>query len=81
MSIFFNKDNRKCNIYSHRPDFCKIKNLVKLFNIATDEFDNFAIKCCKEHIKDIYGSQSKEMNNFIRIIKENSCYNESIGNH
>ncbi len=73
---FYDKHTRICKIYFKRPSFCNVKSLVKLFKITTEEFDEFAIKCCKQHIKHIYGGRSKEMKRFVRNINHNSCYNE-----
>ncbi len=72
---FYDKSRRKCSIYNERPSFCNVRNLVKLFNISKDDFDKFAIKCCKQHIKHIYGGRSMEMKRFIRGIGQNTCYN------
>ncbi len=74
--LFYNKQRRKCNIYSTRPYFCNIKSLIKLFDKSPTEFDMFAIKCCKQHIKDIYGSRSNEMKRFIKSIRRKHCYND-----
>ncbi len=73
---FYNKNTRNCKIYSSRPSFCNVKNLVKMFNIDIEQFDEYAIKCCKQHIKHIYGPRSKEMKRFVKNIKHNSCYNK-----
>jgi hypothetical protein len=35
-----------------------------MFGIASDELDDFAIDCCQEHIADIYGDGSAEMERF-----------------
>ena len=76
--IFYNKLSKKCNIYNYRPSFCNVRNLIKLYNLTSIEFDQFAIKCCKQHIKHIYGSRSIEMKRFVRGTSHNSCYNEEI---
>ena len=76
--IFYNKWSRKCNVYEQRPTFCNVKNLIKLFNLSSAEFDKFAIKCCKQHIKHIYGSRSLEMKRFVRLTSHNTCYDEKI---
>ena len=42
------------------------------------DFDNFAIKCCKQHIKHIYGGRSKEWKRLVRNINQKSldAYNK-----
>ena len=65
----FDKSNKKCKIYESRPYFCNVKNLSKLFLINPNHIDEFAIKCCKQQIQDIYGPRSKVMKRFKRSIK------------
>ena len=75
---FYNKLTRKCNIYKERPSFCNVKNLLNIFNITSISFDKFAIQCCKQHIKNIYGPRSLEMKRFVRLISQKTCYNKKV---
>ena len=67
--VYYDKLNRKCNIYKKRPSFCRVSNISKTFKIKSIESNNFAIKCCKQNIKEIYGGRSKVMKNFNKNIK------------
>ena len=64
--INFNQATRKCQIYEQRPRFCRVhpENFQQMFGIELEEFTEFAIDCCHEHIEDIYGANSKEMLHF-----------------
>ncbi len=61
---FYDKSRRICTIYHTRPEFCKVKNLTSIFNLPKGNFDQFAIECCKQQIRHIYGGRSKEMKRF-----------------
>ena len=61
---YYDKPNKKCNIYEDRPLFCKVSQLSTIFNIPIQQANDFAIKCCKQHIKYIYGPKSKVMKRF-----------------
>jgi hypothetical protein len=39
-----------------------------MFGITADELDDFAIDCCQEHIADIYGEPSPEMERFNQAV-------------
>ena len=66
---YFDKSNKKCKVYEARPNFCNVKYLSKLFFINQQNIDEFAIKCCKQQIKHIYGTRSKTMKRFTRSIR------------
>ncbi|WP_269622909.1 YkgJ family cysteine cluster protein [Prochlorococcus marinus] len=61
---FYNKSTKACRIYKDRPDFCHVSNLTKLFNIKSKDINQFAITCCKQQIRHIYGGRSKVMKTF-----------------
>ena len=61
---YYNKENRKCTIYNERPDFCNVANMSRIFDISDYNLDNFAINCCKQHIRHVYGGRSKVMRKF-----------------
>jgi len=80
--VNYNKHSRKCMIYENRPYFCKVSNLRDIFKLKENEADLFAIECCRDHIKSIYGSTSSEIDRFeltIRIpkTKQNKTANSS----
>lgn len=65
----FDTGGRRCRIYSDRPDFCRVSNLVRLFapgepGSATGEA--FAIDCCTQQIRSEYGGRGKVMKRFLR---------------
>ncbi len=65
----YNKVRKTCNIYEERPDFCHVKSIIKIYNVKDELFNAFAIKCCQQQIKSIYGSRSKVLKRFNRQIK------------
>jgi Fe-S-cluster containining protein len=64
--IHYNKENRSCRIYEDRPEFCRVTaaTFEAMFDIAREDLSDFAIECCQEHIQDIYGENSPEMQRF-----------------
>ncbi len=55
--INFNHTSRQCQVYSARPDFCRVSptNFEQMFGINSQDFHEFAVACCQEHIGDLYG--------------------------
>ena len=66
--VNYNKHSRTCMIYENRPDFCKVCNISKIFKLKEQESEIFAIECCRDHIKSIYGRTSSEMYRFEQAI-------------
>ncbi len=64
--IHFDTGSRRCKIYEERPDFCKVSKLAHLFNVAEKNKNQFAIQCCRQQIRSIYGGKSLEMRTFQR---------------
>jgi Fe-S-cluster containining protein len=66
----YDKDSRTCRIYEQRPDFCRVTahTFEAMFGIAGDDLNEFAIDCCHEHIEDIYGAHSPEMQRFDQAV-------------
>jgi len=64
--IHFNHQTRECSIYADRPRFCRVRADVfqDLYGIEPEELNPFAIACCQEHIEDVYGDHSPEMDHF-----------------
>ena len=69
--INFNKESKICNIYSDRPNFCRVdkSKFMKMYDIEDYEFGDFCSFCCREHITDVYGEESKEMQRYEDVIK------------
>jgi len=64
--IHFDHRSRLCRIYSDRPRFCRVESEIfqDMYGIEAEELNEFAIDCCHEHIEDIYGANSPEMQHF-----------------
>ena len=63
------KLTKRCLIYENRPDFCRVKSMKTLFKVSNEKANEFAIKCCKSHIKSIYGGRSTVMKRFLQNLK------------
>lgn len=65
--INYDQEQRKCTIYDDRPRFCRVKPDIfqEMFDIALEEFEEFAIDCCHQQIEAIYGEESAEMERYI----------------
>ena len=64
--IHYDSGGRRCRIYEERPSFCRVSQLGTLFSIPEGTFDEFAVQCCREQIRDRYGGRSKVMRRFNR---------------
>ncbi len=64
--VYFDQAQRHCRIYDSRPDFCvvSLSAFEERYGIPAAEFDEFAIDCCEEHIRDRYGDTSPELARF-----------------
>lgn len=64
--IHFEKSTRKCSIYADRPYFCRVEPAIfeTLYGIEKKKFNKEACSCCIDTIKAVYGSSSKELENF-----------------
>ncbi len=67
----YDQNKHICLIYSSRPDFCRVNCFGKLFNVSEDDFDTFAINCCKQQIRSVYGGKSKVMKAFKKKVLKN----------
>ncbi len=65
----FDRGGRRCRIYDHRPDFCRVSALPDLFHVDSEDFDAFAIGCCRDHIRSVHGGRSLELRRFERLIR------------
>ena len=61
---YLDKKNMKCTVYEDRPHFCRVNNFSKNFKEYYKTGDEFLIRCCKQHISEIYGKKSLQMNKF-----------------
>ncbi len=66
----FDTGGRRCRIYSDRPDFCRVENLMRLFGAAGEEADALAIRCCTQQIRSEWGGRGRVMKRFLRAIRQ-----------
>lgn len=66
----FDHQSKKCRIYEDRPRFCRVKPDIfeQMYQVAPEDFHEFAIDCCHQHISDLYGEDSQEMKNYDRQV-------------
>ncbi len=66
----FDFTERNCSIYEERPRFCRVEPDVfhDLYDVDEADLDEFAIDCCIDQIGDIYGTESKEIEAFMRSV-------------
>ncbi len=62
----YDTNSHKCKIYADRPDFCRVSEITNIFNVEATNANCFAIACCKQQIKAIYGGRSKVYRKFVR---------------
>ena len=65
--IHYDSGGRRCRIYDDRPRFCRVSCMDQLFNIEPDQLDAFAIDCCQQQIRSVYGGRSRELRRFNRV--------------
>ncbi|XP_059667768.1 uncharacterized protein LOC132313122 [Cornus florida] len=72
--IHYKKSTRTCSIYSDRPYFCRVEPDIfqELYGIDKKRFNKEACSCCRDTIKEVYGSKSKELDNFNHTIRSSS---------
>lgn len=68
----YDSGGRRCRIYDNRPDFCKVSHLATLFEVPADQADAFAIACCDQQIRSIYGGRSRELRRFKRSVSQSN---------
>jgi hypothetical protein len=68
--VNFDHASRECRIYDNRPRFCRVTPEVfhDLYGIAPEELNDFAIECCRQQIKGVYGALSLEKKRFEQAI-------------
>jgi uncharacterized protein len=69
--INYDLNTRKCTIYEDRPRFCRVQpdTFQDMYGVETEEFNDFAIACCRAQISDVYGDDSTEMEQYNRAVK------------
>jgi uncharacterized protein len=69
--INFNHLSRICNIYRDRPRFCRVEPqiFIDMYQIAPEEFTEFAIDCCFDQIESVYGDRSLEQLRYEQAIE------------
>jgi uncharacterized protein len=69
--IHYDSTKRECSIYEERPNFCRVQpdTFEKLYKIAPEELNDFAIECCEQQITGVYGSRSEEMDRFYQAVE------------
>nr|AUG32663.1 hypothetical protein PLO_686 [Paulinella longichromatophora] len=73
--IHFESSRRYCRIYDERPSFCRVGRLIELFHIDKMDHTAFALSCCRQQIRTVYGGRSKEMRQFQRTsLSHNTNY-------
>ncbi|KAK1400088.1 Retinoic acid-induced 3 [Heracleum sosnowskyi] len=72
--VHFEMSSRTCKIYADRPYFCRVEPDIfeQLYGIEKKKFNKEACSSCVDTIKAIYGSQSKELDNFNHTIRGKS---------
>lgn len=66
----YDTGGRRCRIYDTRPDFCRVSSLATLFDIPEQHADAFAIACCNQQIRSLYGGRSLELRRFKRAVNQ-----------
>ncbi|MEM9537646.1 MAG: YkgJ family cysteine cluster protein [Cyanobacteria bacterium P01_E01_bin.45] len=68
--VHYDRQQRNCSIYSDRPSFCRVTvpTFQQMFGIEAEDLPEFAAACCREHIGDIYGNDSEEMQRFEQAV-------------
>ena len=64
--IHYDSGGRRCRIYDERPRFCRVRNMDELFGVDPDQLAAFAIGCCQQQIRSVYGGRSRELRRFNR---------------
>lgn len=69
--INYDRDKRECKIYDLRPRFCRVvpDTFKQMYDVEADEFNDFAIDCCRQQIEGVYGWDSQEMKRYDREIE------------
>lgn len=69
--IHYDQATRQCQIYDQRPQFCRVQadTFEAMFGVLPEDLDEFAIGCCQEQIKGVYGANSPELIRFMTAVE------------
>lgn len=72
--IHYDAATRRCSIYETRPQFCRVQadTFERMFGVPPEALDEFAIACCQEQIRGVYGDPSPELQRFTEAIEKTS---------
>lgn len=62
--VNFDRDAHLCKIYEERPGFCRIESLGPMYDVSEGELGDFAADSCRDHIAQLYGDNSVQMDGF-----------------
>lgn len=64
--IHFDQQERICQVYEQRPRFCRVQpnTFEDMYGVTAEEFNEFAIDCCRQQIEGVYGRNSQEMERY-----------------
>lgn len=67
----YDKKTRQCTIYEQRPRFCRVNpdTFRDMYDVAEEEFNQFAIACCREQIAGVYGYRSSQMQQYNSAVR------------
>lgn len=68
--IHFDTGSSTCRIYDERPVFCRVENLAQLFDVPSEEANDFAIACCRQQIRCEHGGRGIVMKRFEQAIRQ-----------
>lgn len=60
----YDKETKLCKIYEDRPSFCRVERFSTLYGYEEDDLGDAAADSCREHIAQVYGELSPEMDSF-----------------
>lgn len=72
--IHFDPASRQCGIYADRPRFCRVEATAfqEMYGIRPEALDDFAIVCCRQQIRGVYGRRSEVMRRFNRAVQSST---------
>ena len=70
--INYDSGGRRCRIYETRPDFCRVQQLGSLFDVSDSDLEEFAVSCCRQQIRSVYGGRSRVLRRFDRALRRST---------
>ena len=68
----YDSGGRRCRIYETRPDFCRVQQLGELFHVCDTDLETFAVSCCRQQIRSVYGGRSNVLRRFDRALRRST---------